>query len=416
MLKIITMGYIALVVTGTLNTLAWATTDELSMDDFDFGVELLSVDDPVRRFNVTPIIMQGVKRSDLGDVRVFDYYNNLMPMKLISLDSDIEMFQQSLVVTKYKNAGQQGFILERPQDDQRWLKSLHLNWQQGRAPNVLVIRVEHSADLINWNPLKPSEVISNYRFKNTLINHNTIDINDHTERYLRLVYKKRQLMTPVLQSANSIVLNKKPIDSKWITAGKLETTPDTAGTFVFNSASVVTPRLVNFYFNKLNMVLTGSLYRMTAVNGASTWKLVNDDFNAYKVTLNNKIVASSPINVADSNATQWKIVSEGNTAFSEEEMPDVMVDYPVYDVVFADKGREPYTLVWGSSKTGAPESDSSLPDDAVTVYHGQHMDNAQLVELAASRRFIMVISIAGLVILALVAISGFLYYRRSSMR
>lgn len=399
----------------TLSSQVFAQADELSMDDFAYGVELTAANSDVRQFSLTPIMMKDVERGDLGDVRVFDYYNNLMPMKVVETDSHIKTYRQALDFNNHVKAGEvRGFVLERPKDHKHWLKSLHLKWKKGAVPKVLLLRVEHSADRKNWKILKKAEVVSNYQFGGTLLKHNVIDINNYTDRFLRLVFAHTKHVAPLLQSVDSYITNTKPLDLKWITTGKLKPVLDKPGSYILSTGKAITPRLMNLHFNRLNTVLSGSLYGMTAEGEKSRWKLVSENYSSYKVTLNNKVMRSRPVKLDQLNASKWKIVTNAEVEFPEQALPDVMVAYPAYDVLFAAKGYEPYTLVWGNPHAGVPGHGEMASDAEIAVVHrGRFMDNTVLTEVVESRQFMLIVTILGLALMAVVVVVGIFYYRRS---
>lgn len=411
--KIITFHSVILI-TSALATQSFAQPAESSMADFAYGVELTEADTDIRRFTLTPIILKGVERRDLGDVRVFDYYNDLMPMKVIQTDSHIETYRQAVNFKKYIKAGElQGYVIERPKDHKRWLKSLQLKWRQGAAPKVLVLRIEHSADRKNWKTLKQSEVVSNYRFGTALLKHNVIDINNYTDRFLRLVFEQKKHVVPILQSVDSYITSEKLPDSKWITTGKLEPESDKPGRYVFSTGAGITPRWLSLHFDKLNTLLSGSLYYLSNEGEKLQWKLASKDFSSYKVTLNNKVVRSRPIRLDHLQASRWMIVVDADSE-PAEALPDVMVAYPAYEVVYAAEGDEPYTLVWGQPQAGAPVSGEIAPTDDIAVVHrGRFMDNAALAEVVESRRFMLMLTIGGLVLLVIAAAGFVIYYRRT---
>ena len=153
-----------------LSPLAQAQAPTLSMDDFAYGSELSPVETEFRRFTLTPTMIKDVKRRDLGDVRVFDENNELMPILLIKKDGHIENSRQTLAFLPHVVAGKtKGFILDRTQNHEQWLNSLHLHWKKNAAPNVLSVRIEDSSDLKNWATLKNSEIVSNYKFGDTAL-------------------------------------------------------------------------------------------------------------------------------------------------------------------------------------------------------------------------------------------------------
>jgi len=399
---------------AALTPLAIAQAPTLSMDDFAYGSELTPVESHFRRFVLTPTMIQSVKRRDLGDVRVFDEDNELMPVLVRKNNSDIKTSRQQLAFVPHVVKGKTvGFVLDRTKDHQQWLKSLQLQWKKNAAPNVLSVKIENSADLVSWKTLKKSEVVSNYKFGNTMLRHNVIDIDSYTQRYIRIAFLQRKNVPPVLESVNSFISSAKPYKPAWIAAGKLKPQAGKPGSYQFSVSEGVNPRLLKMSFSALNTVLTGSLYAVLSSNGQQQRKLVTNNFSAYKITLNNKVVRSKPIDLSRWQATNWLITADAGSNVEANGLPKVMVAYPTYEVIFAAEGDEPYTVVWGNRKAGAPVlSDINSGQDVIQVRHGRIFKTDELTERVESARFPWLTILIVLGVILIVAATGWFGYRR----
>ncbi len=389
----------------------------LSMSDFDHGAELTPRDTALRRLPLSPQMISQMKQRDLGDVRVFDYNNQLMPLSIRDLNENISELQQSLQVTPYKVSGRvQGFVLRRPETASRWLKSLQLFWKNQRAPSVLIFKIEHSADGKNWSALKSSAVVSNFRFDGESLNHNIIDVNANAKQHIRLLFAAKPRRSPVLTAVTATLASAEPVATTWITTGQLEPVENEARAYRFSTSEAITPRQIRLNIRQLNTRITGTLYAQLKRDGKTVWQPAIKNLRAYNVTLNNKIVRSRSLDLPDIHAHEWKLVLKKGSELDDSDLPDVMVSYPVLQLVFAAEGDEVYTVVWGSSQASAAQLTTfEQADLAETVYQRMLMDKQVLTETVQTRLWIFRAKMVGYALLFLIgAYSLFRLYQKKS--
>lgn len=326
----------------------------LKLNDFDYGGDLSSAESEFRRFMLSADMIKGVRRNDLGDIRVFDGKNRLMPSLLKKKDSRIKSSQQNLSFHALTISDKDsGYLVDRTDRHEQSLEALELHWKSGAAPKILSVRVEHSKDKKDWKTLVNTEVLYNYKFKGRLLKQNTVKINDYTERYIRLTFlnKKRR---PVMASVKAFTTNRKLAEKVWVSAGKLTADGTVPNAYHFSTGTGFRAELIKLGFIKINMMLAGSLYNLETIDGNLRHNLVSDDFAAYEISLNNRVVRADPIDVSKSQSTQWMVVADNSGELSAEDLPEVRAAYSQYEVIFAADGAEPYTVVWSNQSAGAP--------------------------------------------------------------
>lgn len=388
--KIITM--LGTVILTVLTSPVGATSSQLNLEDFAYGTELTSAETEFRRFILTTTMIQDIQRRDLGDLRVYDEDNELMPILIRKKDSFIKNRQQKLSFSPQANAGKTtSYILDRA-SSKLWLNSLQLQWKPSTGLNVWTVRVEHSSDQHKWEILKDSQMVSDFKFGDKKLKQNVIDINNRTQRYIKLTFLDAKRL-PVLKSVVAHTSTAQPSNMAWVSVGQLQSKAGMPGSYFFKVSKGVSPNLVSLGFKKLNTLLSGSLYTVTNIDGKLKQKISSNNFNAYKVTMNNKVVNSKPVDLSQWQASEWLITADAVSNLKEDDLPEVMVAYPQYEVIFAADGDEPYTVVWGN-RTATPVANDIITrirasgkkrKDVAMVAPGYVLDSAGLAELVASR-------------------------------
>ncbi|MCK5027812.1 MAG: DUF3999 family protein, partial [Candidatus Pacebacteria bacterium] len=172
----------------------------LNMNDFTYGAELAASESEFSRFTLNPGMIKSIKRQDLGDIRIFDGNNELMPSQVRKKDGSNKLKRETLSLSRLRGPDNTtAYILDRTADHKRSLKSLSLQWRQGSAPTMLLIQVEHSADKKSWKTLKDSEAVNNFKFEGIVLKQNIIDINSHTQQYIKITFLNKK-QSPALAS------------------------------------------------------------------------------------------------------------------------------------------------------------------------------------------------------------------------
>jgi hypothetical protein len=375
---------------------AFADTAAPNMNDFAYGAKITPADSALISFPLTPIIIKEIKRHDLGDIRVYDGNNKLMPSKAREKDGPITTSQQRLTVTSLWSAGKKtGYLVDRTSNHKPALKSLLLKWKRGKEPKILSLRVEHSADKKSWETLAENVTVVNFDFEGFRLNQNIVDINDYTGRYIKLSFPARN-QPPVLASVTAYTTNKRISDYWWIHAGKLQASDNSTNEYHFSIEQGIRPAAIKFLFPKINSILSGSLFTIDTHNGKQQRKLVEKNFTAYTVTLNSSVANSRAIDISHQPAADWLIKAGESKNMEPDNLPGVLAGYPQYEVVFANDGEAPYTAVWGNADVAAPpagditerfkavsETSRSLSEARTGVV----IDNQALTEIMESRQF-----------------------------
>ena len=391
----------------------------LNMNDFTYGAELAASESEFSRFTLNPGMIKNIKRQDLGDIRIFDGNNELIPSQVRKKDGSNKLKRETLSLSRLRGPDNTtAYILDRTADHKRSLKSLSLQWRQGSAPTMLLIQVEHSADKKSWKTLKDSEAVNNFKFEGIVLKQNIIDINSHTQQYIKITFLNKK-QSPALASVHAYTTNRKISDYSWIPAGKLQPQAGMPSSYRFKLDEGIKPELLKLSFPSLNTILNGTLNTIKTIDGKLQYKPVNKNFNAYVVTINNKVIKSRPINISRWQSSDWLITAKSSKNIHAEDLPAVILAYPQYEVIFANNGEGPYTVVWGNPTAGKPMTGDIIEriktqQDIAEVKPGRILNNTKLTELMESRQtpwLIISISLAVAIMALVVFVFGYRRYQ-----
>lgn len=387
------------------------------MDAFAHGSELTSADAKIRRIELQPVVIRGIQRRDHLDIRVYDANNRPMPAALLNPDATIKTGSEQLKVSALYNNGKiSTYIIDRGTDSQLALDSMQFKWKTGKAPKILSFDIEQSADNKSWQPLLNDACVFNLDYKGIRLEHNYLEINRLTKRYLRITPAK-EINLPPMSAATATLASKPHADYWWQPVARLEPDPANTGHYVFSLTSGVRP--VQFKLSlPLNSAITGALYNYEDTDTKSP-VLIAKDFTSYTMSINRNVINAKPVDSSHSSASRWKIATTGMVNIDTENLPGIMAAYPRYKLIFAADGEEPYTLVWGNPDANTEQRgdlaerlrESKLQLNAIPeVSTGLILDHAALAELVASRtsQWPVVISLLVLIVLGSAIYRGFI--------
>ncbi|EGW55805.1 putative transmembrane protein [endosymbiont of Tevnia jerichonana (vent Tica)] len=207
-----------------LSTLAVADRTALAPADFAWGIRLHpSGERPLYELSVPLAVYQGVVRSDLGDLSLFNAQGSQVPHALQRLSSQqpaekqlrqVKLFplfgpseatlqliamqmsqpagdgQLALYTREIKQSQDEvlhGYLLQLWGDDEPpAVEGLILQWAAGERGFVQRLRLEQSDDLSHWSLLSDSAVIADLQHNGERLQRQRIPLGGQPARYLRL--------------------------------------------------------------------------------------------------------------------------------------------------------------------------------------------------------------------------------------
>lgn len=397
--------------------------EPVNMDEFSYGSELSSADAAIRRIELQPVVIRDIQRRDQRDIRVYDANNVAMPSALMKKDGPIRSSRVNLDISaEYLKGKISAYVIDRGNDQVPVIDSLKLAWKTGHAPNILTFYIEHSTNRKSWQTLVNSARVINFDFKGVRLELNEIDINKTTKRYLRFVPIDDKIFPP-LAGVTATLTSLPHSDAWWLPVSRLHADDSRPGHYQFEITTGVRPVQFKLSFPAINSLMNGTLYSY-AESDAKSRTVFTKDFEAYAVTLNQKVVNARPVDISHSSSTRWEIATTQTLNIDTEHLPSIMAAYPRYQLIFASDGDEPYTLVWGNGNADtnqASDLDARIKagrnsvNEFPEVRTGVILDNSKLAALVASRRKLwpVILSVLALLTASIAMFIGYKRYRKS---
>lgn len=377
---------IVLILAFTLADAYAEKSTPLSPDDFAYGAPLSTAKSSLRKFYPGPEILKNLTRSDAGDIRIYDDNNRVVPAYVRQTESEEVQSDEILeyyplyhtirdntqvnsldIVRNEQNEIKQlissvkalpselkisGYLIDQSGNENnkaRQLSTLLLGWQQDTHPELLQVRVEHCSDLDNWRLAHSSITISNLRFQGQILKQNTITFAKPTHRFIKLTFLHRDKAL-TLESVTGSYRQVSSRGARWSSLGTLRKDPKEVNSYRFTVNRGLTPSRLRFVFPTTDSLMSGTLYSLNKQK--KRWTRRYSSMSQYKVSFGdsdgNSATESSPIHFPRTNETEWKFVSDADNGINEDQLPQVEITYPSYEISFVAQGTEPYRATWGN--------------------------------------------------------------------
>ncbi len=347
-------------------------------DDFAYGFDIrLKQQGAIYQLPLPERVYRTSTRIDLGDVRVYNAENRIVPYMLKHAEQTRKIKvppMQPPFFPIYKEPGQkvksmslqiktdsQGAIVEFDQDsshvideqpagylfDLSKLKTkaarLELTWPANSADFIVSVRLRYSNDLTHWQSLRDKATLVNMNYTGRRLINNEIELPAVDARYLR-VERLSGGPFPVLQSATLHFpeqIDEQP--RQWFQVSALE--PDQAGEYLFDTGGRFPVGRINLKLPQRNTLINGML--LSRPDKESPWQY-RAAGNIYNLTINGVSLANPNFRIGGTGDRYWKLVINNGQELSGG-FPELSVGWRPHQLIFVAQGQPPYRLAFGSS-------------------------------------------------------------------
>lgn len=361
-------------------------------DDFAFGILLTPQSQSgVYRFTMPEIVYMHVKRSDLGDIRIFNKNSELVPFSMKTqvpaiplkpTSTELAFFPVRVLEADKKsgrfsvkidtdpngaiiNVSPQNALPYEGSENQQFelyylidltsLKTrpdqLKFEWHQASENMTISTRIEYSDDLSTWKPFIRDTSLVKLAFAGHNLIRDRVDMPGKKAKYLKMSWpvshksarleKISALFTPEVKKSKLLWKTLKPVNSDFENK-----------TFDYLIPGHFPIQKLNIHLGTASTALRTTLY--SRKHPLKEW-----DFRAsllfYQVTVNGITLKNNPAVIGYRPDRLWQLKADPESSISANTLPGLSFGWRPHDVYFLSQGPGPYTLAFGSWEILQPD-------------------------------------------------------------
>lgn len=367
------------------------STPKLMPDHFSFKAPLMGGSSSLRQVVLPPAVLEGMKRDDLGDLRIFSAEGQVVPHQFINTVQEDRSEKVTLVfypltqaqaaddasirinVQQYRGRKQIEVETDKSQPTsalthefqyiienrlsqkklEKQLCQLILDWDQPKPSMILPLKIEVSDNLQQWSVLSARKSISKLKDSRSQLIRAQIEMPCTTKHYLRLQWLDPQQGVKVKQITGRYhqAGSKK---MQWHQLG--QPSVNERGDWLFEKQTVFPLNHLRLKAPFHGLLYQGELFSKKTAKGP--W-IRRQSLIQYRLKMENTVLESDPIRLFSGNDHYWKIKLADNIRFTPSQYPEIYVSQQQQQVMYLAQGTAPFTLAYGHTKI-EPVKDSGI--------------------------------------------------------
>lgn len=368
-------------------------TEPLRPSDFAYGIAIETAGEaPFHEFMVPQTVYESVTRDDLGDLRVFNGHDEVVPhalrhtepaktapewvnLPLFPVRSNATRAASELSLRVERNAtgsimqvratdgGAESapimlYIVEVKTDSQP-IQTLEVDWQDSAVAEGFAGRIviDASEDLQAWRGVVAETPVLRLRHAGETLERRRIALGALKTKYLRLRWVEPVRNAPQLSvlRAEKLAEATKP-ERQW-RALALATASEKRGEYFFAMSGKMPVDRVRIRLPQTNAVAIAELH--TRKERGDPWQLRASGL-VYRVSKDGNDLSQDdfPVSPVAGSAQEWRLTLSQKDGGLGNEAPTVEVGWLPQSLVFGARGGGPYRLVFGRS--GLAPGDASI--------------------------------------------------------
>lgn len=377
-----------------------AVAEELSSRDFGYGYMIEAKEKgAVYSLPIPGEVYRTVRRSDLGDIRIFNGAGEPVPHALRVLASleasageyrDVPFFplyeeeavtdgNVSLSVRrnadgtiididsgKIEQQGERkpsGYLLDlgdKPED----IFALEFFWKVDKAHASNSVMVQQSSDLQHWWTLVHKATLVDLEYGGNRVQQRKINLPHRSERYLKIIWLQKQQPSELQRVKGQSRVSVSRQNMQWVslyngTKGKA----DEKIIIDFATEYRLPVRSVRLQFPEVNSIVSASV--QSRMNQENSWReQCRGVF--YALEINGERLQSEPCSFSPTNDREWRLIvlDDGSGLAGSGRNLILDLGWQSDELLFMARGTGPFVFAYGSGKlendSGKSSSDMVL--------------------------------------------------------
>jgi len=376
-----------------LMPLAVAAQQAPRHNDFAYGLPLeVDGDGALYSFDLPGVVYRYSTRPDLGDMRIFNGYGEVVPhllrpgvRKVKSVHAPVALHffplydtagehtpdtrihiatdEDGAVVDFWQQAPQQGtqrvgrYLIDASQLE-RSVEKLKFTWDDTAESVLESVSLEYSNDLNNWQPLVNKATLASLRYNDLRLGKNEISLPSVTAKYYRLSWPlgKRGIL---LNGVQAVVQQEgDEVARQWMT---LQPSGDAThrGDYDFSTGGYYPINRIRIKLPQANTVVRVKLFSRSG-GSDHTWRLRHQGL-AYNLQREGYTLNSDPIDLGSVSDPQWRLEVESEDGGVGRGEPKLELGWVPHRVYFVARGETPFSLAFGAAEVKASRNNTLTP-------------------------------------------------------
>lgn len=368
---------------------AHGANEILHSRDFAYGVSLeVDGDGALYSLPLPEEVYQGSVRHDLGDMRIFNGYGEVVPHLLqhdtgksesksepVALnffplyrerawEEEVEHIRiaddgKGTIIAIERGAGEGrkqspvAHYLIDASPVENTINKLQLEWDGGKAGFLVSSKVEYSNDLVHWHHLVAAATLADLSYEGYHLGQHEIKLPKQEARYYRISWPlgEKGVSLKAIRAEVMRVADGHPHQWKKLSPKISENRPgeyfyDLPGNYPVDQIKVLLPQA--------NTVVRMKL--LSRNDDKTPWRVRHQGL-LYTLQREGHTLSSDPVILPALTDSQWRLeVAQGGGGVGSG-VPKLQVGWIPHRLVFAARGEMPFTLAFGSAVVEPPDSD-----------------------------------------------------------
>lgn len=360
-------------------------------DDFAYGMPLtVDGDGALYSFDLPTEVCRHVTRRDLGDLRIFNGYDEVVPHQLLPGVKKESQQPQSLELPFFPiratpddqvprgqvfiATDKDGAVIDiRPQGTARQddkitrylidasaakqpLEKLSLEWDETDEGFLLPVTLEYSNDLTNWRPLVTNAALASLNQGDDQLRQSDIVLPQIQAKYYRLVWPlgEKGIRLRSLHATPKAQGSEKP--RRWLQLRPLSVA-EGGSVYDFHVDGHFPADRIKVQLPQSNTVVRAKLYSRGAMQNAS-WQLRFQGL-LYNLQRDGRTLTNDAIRLSAVDNPDWRLEIETDGGGLGKGEPVLELGWVPYRVDFVARGDGPFVLAFGAADIAEPHNDIS---------------------------------------------------------
>ncbi len=375
--------------------------------DFAYYLPLtISGQGAVYKLPLPDTIYRVVTRRDLGDIRVFNGKDEIVPhavrrsvsrdlaavepeelpffpiharrpQDLDTLAIQVRRNRSGHIIDIKNRAGGRGqrvvaYLLDLSRLNQA-VQALNLSWLPSDKGFIRAVNVAKSNDLRRWQRLATKSTVASLKYGGRRLERRSIKLGDVRARYLRLSWSGKTAPFR-LDGVQAIPVNRYAERPRHWTALTAQLATDKPGEYVYDLGGLMPIDRLRINLAERDTLVSAQLFSRNGPD--ETWAFRAGGL-LYQLTIGGKSLNNADFIIRPAGARYWRLAVDRTEGGVGRSAPSLVMGWLPQQLVFVARGQGPFKLAYGSARPTIQPTASTV-DSLLQRYRSESSDDLGL--------------------------------------